>query len=51
MNKFKKLTALICLIATNAWATTYYVSTAGSNSNNGTSVATPWRTLCSTGIY
>lgn len=39
------LAAAGLLAATAASATTYYVSTSGSDSNNGTSVSTPWRTI------
>ena len=50
MKKFKSLTALICLIAVKSWATTYYVTPSGSNSNNGLAATTgggngPWATL------
>src|SRR5580693_1499568 len=37
---------LLMLLGARAWATTYYVSSgAGSDSNNGTSAATPWQTI------
>jgi parallel beta-helix repeat protein len=37
---------LLCLLGTNAFATTYYVSTSGSNSNAGTAAGNgAWRTL------
>ncbi len=41
------LTALGCLggAVTPALATTYYISPAGSDSNNGISTSTPWQTL------
>lgn len=50
MKKFKRLTALICLMAVKSWATTYYVTPSGSNSNNGLAATTgggngPWATL------
>ncbi|MBN2487384.1 MAG: discoidin domain-containing protein [Bacteroidales bacterium] len=37
--------SMILLGAGNIMATTYYVSNSGDNGNNGTSKATPWRTL------
>lgn len=41
----KKILCLIFLfLSVIAQATTYYVSTTGSNANNGTSTATPWLT-------
>jgi len=47
--KFTKFFVLIILssliIASNALATTYYVSKGGSNSNRGASVSEPWATL------
>ncbi len=37
---------LLMVFGAKAWATTYYVSSsAGSDSNNGTSAATPWQTV------
>lgn len=36
---------LALLTACPAWATTYYVSAAGSDGNNGTSTGTPWQTI------
>ena len=44
----KRLIFILALLATPAWATQYYVDncvTVGSDSNNGTSTATPWLTL------
>ena len=43
----KKLIAslLIALLSSPAFATTYYVANAGSDSNNGTSTSTPWQTI------
>src|ERR1700719_2855781 len=44
MKKFA-LTILFILLASPAWATTYFlapVSGGGSDSNNGTSASTPW---------
>lgn len=41
-------TIALCLTAmlpTHLLATTYYVSAAGNDANNGTSTATPWKTL------
>ena len=35
----------LSLLASPAWATNYYVDTAGSDSNDGLSTATPWQTL------
>jgi parallel beta-helix repeat protein len=35
----------LCVAASNAFAANYYVSNAGNDANNGTSTATPWRTL------
>lgn len=36
---------LLCTYFTNTFATKYYVSTTGNNSNNGTSTATAWATI------
>lgn len=39
---------LICtmiLISSTGWATTYYISNSGSDSNNGQSTSTPWKTI------
>lgn len=36
---------LLILISMTNFATTYYVSNAGNDSNNGTSTSTPWKTL------
>lgn len=42
----KLLTILFICLLQNAFSTTYYVSTTGSNdANNGTSPSTPWETL------
>src|SRR5271168_5113119 len=41
------LAVLLSTLASPAWATTYYLATAadgGNDSNNGTSVSTPWLT-------
>lgn len=38
-------TLCLCLLPLQAQATTYYVSTTGSNSNNGTSESTPFLTI------
>jgi hypothetical protein len=46
MKKFA-LTILFTLLASPAWATTYYLAPAsggGNNSNNGTSASAPWLT-------
>jgi len=39
------LTILIFFVSLTCSATNYYVSNAGSNSNNGTSPSTPWQTV------
>ncbi len=39
------LALLVTFLAANASATTYYVSTSGADSNNGTSKTTPWAHL------
>ena len=39
------LSMMILFLAMNAMATDYYVSPSGSDSNNGTSLSTPWQTL------
>src|ERR1039458_6877603 len=36
---------ILILLGQPLWATTYYVANAGSDSNNGTSSGTPWRTI------
>ncbi len=41
----KNLLYILCFFCLNANATTYYVSTSGSDGNNGTSTSTPWATL------
>ncbi|MEO7046170.1 MAG: hypothetical protein ABI091_12745, partial [Ferruginibacter sp.] len=43
--KFCYLWLLLLFINTTVNATTYYVSTSGNNSNNGTSPSTPWQSL------
>jgi hypothetical protein len=43
--KFSSLFFFLLFITGIASATDYYVSTSGSNSNNGTSASTPWQTL------
>jgi len=46
MKKMKKLLlALVLLISINVSARTLYVSQFGSDSNNGTTISTPWKTL------
>jgi parallel beta-helix repeat protein len=44
MMKQKIITFLLCLLTFASQATTYFVSAVGSNSNNGTSITTPWQT-------
>lgn len=39
------IVSVLCLVGISANAATYYVSTSGSDSNNGTSTATPWADL------
>lgn len=36
---------MVLLLPSAVYSTTYYVSAAGNDSNNGTSTATPWKTL------
>lgn len=45
LKKFLLLLSINLVIISHVWSTTYYVSVTGSNSNNGTSTSTPWRTL------
>ncbi len=45
LKQFLLLLSMNLVIIGNAWSTTYYVATTGSNSNNGTSLSTPWKTL------
>ncbi|HNX38578.1 MAG TPA: right-handed parallel beta-helix repeat-containing protein [Candidatus Cloacimonadota bacterium] len=48
----KLLFALGLLMLTlQVWSATYYVSTSGSNSNNGTTTGTPWQTLSKVNSY
>ena len=39
------LIPLLCFLTSTLLANTYYVSTSGSDSNNGLSTTTPWRTI------
>jgi hypothetical protein len=42
----RRLTIVLSLFITQAFGTTYYVSSStGSDSNNGTSISTPWKTV------
>jgi len=41
----KKLLTILFLISTAYGQTTYYIDTTGSDSNNGTSTGTPWKTI------
>ena len=43
--KLALLSILLALISTSTLATTYYVSTSGSNSNDGRSVSSAWQTI------
>ena len=43
--RFLVVSAAFALFATNAQATTFYVSRTGSDSSSGTSPATPWQTI------
>jgi len=45
MLRIAKLISFLLLFASPAFATTFYVSTSGSDSNNGTSKSTPWAHL------
>lgn len=45
-DKIRSILVLICiLVATSVYATDYFFSNSGNNSNNGTSSSTPWATL------
>ncbi len=45
MKKLKLTITLICLLTAKLWATTYYVSRSGNNSNNGLSQGAAWKTI------
>lgn len=44
-NTLRKLSLVVLLAGTAAQATVYYVSPSGSDTNNGTSQSTPWKTI------
>lgn len=44
------LSFILVLLGLSAWATTYYVSSTGSDANSGTSTGTPWLTVSNASV-
>ncbi|MFY9397995.1 MAG: right-handed parallel beta-helix repeat-containing protein [Desulfomonilia bacterium] len=45
LRRYVLFTSLFVLVATTGWTATYYVSNSGSDSNNGLSTSSPWKTI------